>query len=118
MTKQTKPKDPKDPGNPNYSQEPNEPCSDHEQPKHKPEGRERQVHKEILERRMRGGPEPTPDAYTRALEQWKNLPGSIVRPPTDVIPPPAEEPSKPADQGGSSLSKPDADERNDKEHQP
>ena len=98
------PKDPKDP-----KQEPNEP--DYERPKHKPEGREHQVHKEILERRMRAGSEATPDAYTRALEQWKNLPGSIVRPPTDVTPPPAEEPPEPADQRGSSPSKPDADEQ-------
>lgn len=112
MTKQNNPKDPKDPRDRNPYQEPKEP------PKHNPEGREHQVHKEILERRMRGGPEPTPDAYARALEQWKNLPGSIVRPPTDVTPPPAEEPSEPRDQGGSSPSKPDADEQNDKEHQP
>lgn len=115
MAKRKNPKDPKDPRDPNHSQEPKEP------PKHKPEGREHQVHKEILERRMRGGPEPTPDAYARALEQWKNLPGSIVRPPTDITPLPAEEPSEPsepADQGGSSPSKADADEQNDKEHQP
>jgi hypothetical protein len=98
------PKDPKDP-----KQVPKEP--DQERPKHKPEGRDHQVHKEILERRMRGGPEPTPEAYARALEQWKNLPGSIVRPPTDVTPPPAEEPSEPSDQGGSSASKPNADEQ-------
>lgn len=118
MKDQKKPKGPKDPGDPKHPQEPNEPYQDGEGPKHKPEGREHQVHKEILERRMRGGPAPTPDAYTRALEQWKNLPGSIVRPPTDVTPPPAEEPSEPRDQRGSSPSKPDADEQNDKEHQP
>jgi hypothetical protein len=83
---------------------------DRERPKHKPEGREHKVHKEILERRMRGGPQPTPDAYTRALEQWQNLPGSIVRPPTDVTAPPAEEPSEPDNQGDSSSVKTDADE--------
>jgi hypothetical protein len=121
MTKQKNPKDLKDPRDPKHPQDPNEPCLDGEEPKHKPEGREHQVHKEILERRMRGGPAPTPDAYTRALEQWKNLPGSIVRPPTDITPPPAEEssePIEPADQGGSSPSKPDTDDQNDKEHQP
>lgn len=114
MAKQKNPKDPKDPKDP--KQEPNKP--DQEPPQHKPEGREHEVHKEILKRRLSGGPEPTPDAYTRALEQWKNLPGSIVRPPTDVTPPPAEKPSEPADQGGSSASKPDADEQNGKAHQP
>jgi hypothetical protein len=116
---QKKPKDPKDPRDPKHSQDPNEP--DQEPPKHNPEGREHQVHREILERRLRGGPEPTPDAYARALEQWKNLPGSIIRPPTDVTPPPAEEssePSVPADQGGLSRSIPDTDDQNDTEHQP
>jgi len=82
---------------------------DEERPKHRPEGREHEVHKEILERRMRGGPEPTHDAYMRALEQWKNLPGSIVRPPTDVTPPPAAEPPKPP--GGD---EPERDEKGDK----
>ena len=109
MAKRKHPRDPNEPKDP--KQEPKPP--DYERPKHRPEGREHQVHKEILERRMRGGPEPTPDAYRRALEQWKNLPGSIVRPPTDVTPPPAEEPSEPADSEGSSPSKPDADKQND-----
>jgi hypothetical protein len=98
-------KHPKSPKDPEQAHE----KSDRERPKHKPEGREHQVHKEILERRMRGGPEPTPDAYKRALEQWQNLPGSIVRPPTDVTPLSAEEQSEPDDQGGSSSAKPDAD---------
>jgi hypothetical protein len=114
MTARKYPKDPKDP-----KQEPSEPDQERRGPNS--EGREHQVHKEILERRMTGGPEPTPEAYARALEQWKDLPGSIVRPPTDVTPPPAEEepskPSEPADQGGSSTSKPKADKQNDdKEH--
>jgi hypothetical protein len=99
-------KNPKDPKGPKQVYK--EP--DQEGPNHKPEGGEHQVHKEILERRMTGGPKPTPDAYTRALEQWKNLPGSIVRPPTDVTAPPAEEPSQPDDQGDSSSAKSDADE--------
>jgi hypothetical protein len=80
---------------------------DQERPRHKPEGREHQVHKEILERRMRGGPEPTPDAYRRALEQWKKLPGSKVRPPTDVCPPAEEGRSEPTD---GETSKPDTEE--------
>jgi hypothetical protein len=83
------PKDPKDP-----KQEPTDP--DPKRPQHKPEGREHQVHKEILERRWRGGPNPTSDTSKRALEQWKNLPGSVVRPPTDITIPPAAEPSEPA----------------------
>jgi hypothetical protein len=105
MAEKKYPKDPKDP-----KHKPKEPHQ--ERPEHKPEGREHQVHEEILKRRMRGGPEPTPGDYARALEQWKNLPGSIVRPPTDVISPPPEEP---ADQG---EWKPRPDEENDKERQP
>jgi hypothetical protein len=84
--------------------------SERERPKNKPEGRDHQVHKEILERRMRGGPEPTPDAYKRALEQWKSLPGSIVRPPTDVNSRPIEEGSEAEDQGSSSSAKLGADD--------
>jgi hypothetical protein len=78
-----------------------------EGPKPTPEGREHQVHEEILERMMRGGPEPTPDAYRRALEQWNKLPGSKVRPPTDVSPPTDEYQSEPTDRG---TSKPDTEE--------
>jgi hypothetical protein len=77
---------PKGPGRP--KQEPG--GGDDKRPRHRPEGREHEVHKEILERRWRGGPKPTPEHYRRALEQWKNLPGSIVRPPTDVGAPSGE----------------------------
>jgi hypothetical protein len=69
--------------------EPPEP--DSKRPKHRPEGREHQVHKEILEKRWRGGPNPTADTSRQALEQWKNLPGSVVRPPTDVSAPSTEQ---------------------------
>jgi hypothetical protein len=99
MAKQKNSKGPKEPGGPKHPQGPNEHDPDRERPKHKPEGREHQVHKEILKRRMRGGPEPTPEDYARALEQWKKLPGSVVRPPTDVTLPPQEEPSGPSGQG-------------------
>ena len=80
---------------------------DQERPRHRPEGREHQVHKEILERRMRGGPDPTPDDYRRALEQWNRLPGSKVRPPTDIAPPADEHQSEPTDR---STSEPDTEE--------
>lgn len=112
MTHRKNPEDPKDPKVPKYPQEPNEPYPGGEGPRG--EGREHQVHKEILARRMRGGPEPTPEAYARALEQWKNLPGSVVRPPTDVTLPPHEEPSEPADQGGP-TSQPGDDNKGDKD---
>lgn len=102
MAKKKKPDKPEDP----------------ERPKHKPEGREHQVHKEILERRWRGGPEPTPEAYARALEQWKNLPGSIVRPPTDIRQPPDEKPTQPTDEGSPAPGKPEGPDKSDKENQP
>ena len=67
--------------------------SDGKRPKHRPEGREHQVHQDILDRRWEGGRgKPTPEDYQRALEQWKNLPGSVVRPPTDITETPPEKP--------------------------
>lgn len=104
-----KQKDPRDPNGPEGPQQEPEP----EPPRHVPDGREHQVHQEILERRMRGGPAPTPEAYARALEQWKNLPGSVVRPATDVTPPappPPPEPPPGADaQGGKGPAQPDTE---------
>ena len=99
------PKKPEDKPNQNPDQ-PNQ-----ETPRPDKRGREHQVHQEILERRMRGGKSPEPTDYRRALEQWKELPGSIVRPPTDITAPP-EEKVKPEDQGDSPPlpGKPDKDE--------
>jgi hypothetical protein len=116
MSKRKNPKDPKDSGEPKHPQKPNEPYPDRERPKHKPEGREHEVHKEILARRMRGGPEPTPEAYARALEQWQQLPGSVVRPPTDVTPSTPE----PADPPDVSLpeSAPNTNDAGDEDDQP
>jgi hypothetical protein len=48
------------------------------------DGEERKVHEEIIERRLGGGAAPTEEAYARALKQWQELPGSVIRPPTDV----------------------------------
>jgi hypothetical protein len=84
---------------------------DREEPKHRPEGREHQVHREILERRMRGGSEPTPEAYRRALEQWKKLRGSKVRPPTDIVTPPDEQSGPGEEPEADEPGKPDPSER-------
>ncbi len=94
MPDKNTPKGPSDPDEPKQ----NEP------PKHKSAGREHEVHQEILRRRMRGGEEPSPDTYTRALEEWQDLPGSIVRPPSDIARPDTK---KPEDQPG--------DKKHDKE---
>lgn len=46
-------------------------------------------HLEIERDRFKGGLQPTPELYARAREQWRRLPGSLVRPPMD---PPIPEP--------------------------
>jgi hypothetical protein len=75
-----------------------QPEDDDKRPRHDPQGREHQVHQEILERRWRGGPAPTPEDAQRALEQWKSLPGSVVRPPTDIKRPADDSPEPPSGQ--------------------
>jgi hypothetical protein len=77
-------------------------------------GKERQVHEEIIARHYEGGMAPTPEAYRRALKQWQQLPGSIVRPPTDVQPP-AKKASNPSN--ATSTSQPTADEQTDRDSQ-
>jgi hypothetical protein len=57
-----------------------------ERPRRRRMGREHAVHQELLEKRLGGGDPPTPEAYATALKEWQQLPGSIVRPPTDVKP--------------------------------
>ena len=69
------------------------PRGEGERPKR--EGREREIHEEIVRKRLEGGKPPTADTYARALEQWHKLPGSIVRPPSDINPP--TEPSEKLD---------------------
>jgi hypothetical protein len=72
---------------------PDEPSQDDpERPTHRPHGREHEVHKEILARRMRGGAEPTAEKYAKALKEWQQLPGSVVRPPSDIKKEPDESP--------------------------
>lgn len=64
-------------------------------------GREHQIHDEINARRLGGGAEPNAEAFQHALEQWQQLPGSIVRPPSDNK---APEPSSAADGGDGKTS--------------
>jgi hypothetical protein len=49
-------------------------------------GREHAVHQQILERRLGGGAPATSEAYAKGLEQWQQLPGAVMRPPTDEKP--------------------------------
>ena len=46
---------------------------------------ERLAHLELEKRRFHGGLPATPELYARAREQWYRLPGSLVRPPMDVV---------------------------------
>lgn len=72
-------------GQPRHEDE-HERREDNEQPRRRRMGREHAVHQEIIERRLGGGAPATPEAYAKALEEWHQLPGSVVRPPTDEKP--------------------------------
>lgn len=65
---------------------------DKERPRRRRMGREHAVHQQIIERRLGGGAPATPEAYAKALEEWHQLPGSVVRPPTDEKPAPSTKP--------------------------
>jgi hypothetical protein len=47
-------------------------------------GTERRIHVEIVRRWWEGSEPPSPEAYARALKQWRQLPGSIVTTATDI----------------------------------
>jgi hypothetical protein len=72
-------------GQPRHEDE-HERHEDNEQPRRRRMGREHAVHQEIIERRLGGGAPATPEAYAKALEEWRQLPGSVVRPATDEKP--------------------------------
>jgi hypothetical protein len=59
---------------------------DRDQPRRRRMGREHAVHEQIVERRLGGGAPATPVAYAKALEEWHQLPGVVMRPPTDEKP--------------------------------
>jgi hypothetical protein len=58
----------------------------HEHPRARRDGKDRQVILDITARRMAGGVPATPQAYAKALEQWRKLPGAVMSPPTDLRP--------------------------------
>jgi hypothetical protein len=68
------------------------PDDDKDRPRRRRMGREHAVHQQIVERRIGGGAPATPEAYARALEEWHQLPGSVVRPPSDEKPATATKP--------------------------
>jgi hypothetical protein len=48
------------------------------------QGRDRAVHLAIVAARWEGSVPPTAQAYSRALAQWRQLPGAIVTAATDL----------------------------------
>lgn len=55
-------------------------------------GLERSGYLEVLARKWRGSEPPTPQAYARAVKQWRQLPGAVVTAPADLGTLPAEPP--------------------------
>jgi hypothetical protein len=49
------------------------------------DGRERVVHIEIAARRFAGGTPPSPEAYARAVKQWRQLDGALAYVPVDDL---------------------------------
>jgi hypothetical protein len=47
-------------------------------------GTERSVYLEHLARKWEGSAPPTPQAYARAIQLWRQLPGSVMAAPTDL----------------------------------
>jgi hypothetical protein len=54
------------------------------QPPGNPDADPVRIHREYVERHVGGGGEPTPEAYTRAVEQWHRLPGAVTAPATEL----------------------------------
>jgi hypothetical protein len=59
---------------------------EHERPRQRGTGygKERPSYLALLARRWLGSVPPTPEAYARALQQWRQLQGSIVTAPADL----------------------------------
>ncbi len=47
-----------------------------------------EIHARHVRQRLEGGAAPTPDAYRRAVEQWRRLPGAAAISPADLGGPP------------------------------
>ncbi len=72
---------------PDKPSKPSKPYTDDKEPPRDPEaeGDIVNVHREYVERRLKGGAPATPQAYARAMAQWQKLPGAIGNlPATDL----------------------------------
>jgi hypothetical protein len=72
-------------------------------------GTERSAYEDYLARKWEGSDPPTPQAYARAVQLWRQLPGSIVTVPSDLgtIPDDLGSASKPPLRNGSKDPLPD-----------
>jgi len=57
-------------------------------------GLERSGYLQFLARKWRGSEPPTPQAYARALRQWRQLPGAVITAPADLGTLPADPPAR------------------------
>jgi hypothetical protein len=48
----------------------------HREERHEPSG-EQKVFADLVQRRLGGGATPTAQAYTKAMQQWQQLPGAV-----------------------------------------
>lgn len=88
---------------------------EHDEPKHSegPEGREgteRLVYEEYLSRKWEGSAPPSPQAYARAIQLWRQLPGAIMTTPADLGTIPESTPGEYSEE--PSQKHDEADERN------
>jgi hypothetical protein len=74
-------------------------------------GTERSVYQKYLARKWEGSAPPTPQAYARAIQLWRQLPGSIMTAPADLGTIPE---STPGDNSGEPSQKHD---KHDKHHE-
>ena len=58
----------------------------HRHPEREPEesGDDPKRHASIIARRWQGSVPPTAERYARALQQWQNLPGAVVKTPAGL----------------------------------
>lgn len=51
-----------------------------------PDADPQRIHREYVERHLGGGggEDPSPEAYERAVEQWRRIPGSVNHPPAEM----------------------------------
>ena len=102
MRKPNKPKKPTDPNAP-YREEP--------EPQRNPDADPVKLHRGYIERQLEGGAPATPEAYRRAVDQWRQLPGAVRVPASQL----GELPGKPT-AADSATSMPPATEEPNEEH--